>query len=301
MISIVVTTYNHARYIHDALTSIITQGIADLQVVVIDDGSSDETMEIARSFESSGFEIVSKQNGGPSSALNYGMSRVKGEFVVLLSGDDQLLPNSIVKRVAVLLEGRAAIVSGVPEWIDGNGQLLPDGAHPPLFSHYTFETATDMFARLYSSGNMICAPSVAMTRSCWNSVGVFNEDLWQLQDYEYWLRACAKDQVFNCIPDPCVAYRWHGGNLSLADSNASEREMDRVLLNAPNWLDREKLVDLIWGKDKRELACDVDLEVLRSLVQLKHSRQSVKDEGGRKLHEIAKYVPLRNSILDSLF
>lgn len=301
MISLVVTTYNQARYIRDALTSVVIQGIADLQVIVVDDGSSDETLEIARTFEASGFEVLSKQNGGPSSALNYGMSRVKGEFVVLLSGDDRLLPDSIAQRVAVLRNGRAAVVSSLPEWIDGNGDLLPASAHPQLFSHYAFENATDMFARIYSNGNMICAPSVAMTVSCWKTVGVFNEDLWQLQDYEYWLRACAKGQVFHCMTEPCVAYRWHGRNLSLADSEASDKEMDRVLMSAPDWLDREKLLDLIWGKGKRELARDVDLEVLRSFMQLKHHRPSVKDGGSMKLRDIAKDERRRNSILNSLF
>lgn len=301
MISLVVTTYNQARYIRDALNSVIMQGMTDLQVIVVDDGSSDETLEIARTFESSGFEILSKQNGGPSSALNYGMSRVKGEFVVFLSGDDRLLPDSIAQRVAVLRKGRAAIVSSLPEWIDGNGDPLPDSAHPPLFSHYAFETATDMFAHIYRGGNIICAPSVAMTLTCWNTVGLFNEDLWQLQDYEYWLRACVKDQLFHCIAEPCVAYRWHGRNLSLADSTASEKEMDCVLLSAPDWLDRGRLLDLIWGKDKRELVGDIDLEVLRSLLQLKHSKKSVKDDGIRKLRNIAKDEWHRNSILNSLF
>ncbi|NKC02859.1 glycosyltransferase family 2 protein [Ochrobactrum haematophilum] len=82
MISLIVTTYNHARYIGDALASVLTQDVPDLQVIVVDDGSTDGTLGIAQEFEVSGVEVLSKANGGPSSALNHGMSRARRESLL---------------------------------------------------------------------------------------------------------------------------------------------------------------------------------------------------------------------------
>ncbi|NKC02858.1 hypothetical protein HED55_04240 [Ochrobactrum haematophilum] len=204
-----------------------------------------------------------------------------------MSGDDLLLPNSLAPRLAVLRSGSAEIVSSLPEWINERGEVLPALAHPPLFYHYDFPAPIDMFAHIYNNGNMVCAPSVAMTRSCWNTVGLFNEDLWQLQDYEYWLRACAKDQRFRCLAEPCVAYRWHGKNLSLANASASENEMDRVLLAAPEWLDTDKLTDLIWGRTSNRRPMKSSLKYYVFL-RASNIPGSCKKGGGMQLRDIAR-------------
>ncbi|WP_247996566.1 glycosyltransferase [Brucella tritici] len=301
MISLIITTYNHASYIRETLDSVIMQNIDNLEVIVVDDGSRDETLEIAREFERPEFKIISKSNGGPSSALNYGISHVNGDFIVFLSGDDRLEPNSIEQRVSILRSGRADIVSSIPRWIDGDSNLLPDSGHPEIFRYYSFNSPLDLFSLLFYEGNMICAPSIAMTRACWDTVGSFNEDLWQLQDYEYWLRACGKGQVFHCLREPCISYRWHGMNLSLSNRAASEKELDFVLLAAPEWLDRGQLISLLWGRDKEELADEFDLEMLRTLLRIKHTRINVRNIGRWLLRNIANEPERRDILLRRLF
>lgn len=301
MISLIVTTYNHAFYIREALNSVVAQGISDLQVIIVDDGSTDGTFEIAREYEKLGFDILSKPNGGPSSALNYGVSRANGDFIVLLSGDDKLLPDSIAQRVSVLRNNRASIVSTIPEWIDSGGTVLPELDRAALFKQYHYDRPMDMFSDLFNNGNMICAPSVAMTRSCWNTVGLFNEDLWQLQDYEYWLRACAKSQYFYCLTNACISYRWHGKNLSLSNPEASAKEMDFILLTAPDFLDREMLITLLWGADKKELASVFDTKLLRALLRMKHARRNVREGGRWQLRTISMDSNQREVLLKNLF
>ncbi|WP_408913960.1 glycosyltransferase [Brucella pseudogrignonensis] len=301
MISVVVTTYNHGSYIREALESVVTQNVDNLEVVVVDDGSQDETLEIARGFERPGFKIISKPNGGPSSALNYGVSITNGEFIVLLSGDDRLQPNSIEKRVSYLNSSKADIVSSIPLWIDGDSNYIPASGHPALFKYYSFDDQLDLFSLLFYEGNMICAPSVAMTRKCWNTVGIFNEDLWQLQDYEYWLRACAKNQVFCCLKESCISYRWHGMNLSLSNRAASEKELDDVLSTAPEWLDKGQLVSMLWGRERQSLAGQFDVEMLRALIRIKHTRNNVRNVGKWLLRNIAKEPHQRSNLLGRLF
>ncbi|WP_024896933.1 glycosyltransferase [Brucella rhizosphaerae] len=301
MISLVMTTYNHAAYIREALDSVVAQNIPGLQVIIVDDGSKDETLKIAREFEERGFEIYSKLNGGPSDAVNYGLSYAKGEFIVLLSGDDKLLPDSIAQRVDALRNGRADIVSCLPEWINGDSNSIPNGSHPEMFKHYSFDDPLKMFDYLYANGNMICAPSVAMTRSCLDKVGAFNQDLWQLQDYEYWLRACAKGQTFRCMSEACVSYRWHSRNLSASNFIASEREFDFVMQSAPELLNRSQLISLLWGSNMEKLADAIDTEIFRALLRLKHTRPSVKNVGRWQLRNISKENHHREVILRHLF
>ena len=97
MISIVIPLYNKALYIEKTLMSVLNQSYDDYEVIIVDDGSTDKSVElIMNNYQSKKIKIVQKENGGPSSARNRGVVEAKGEWIVFLDADDQLLPSALL-------------------------------------------------------------------------------------------------------------------------------------------------------------------------------------------------------------
>ena len=284
-VSIVITAYNHERYIAEALESVLTQDLVPREIILVDDGSTDDTFRIAHGYEARGVTIIQRENGGPSSAFNQGAARATGDVLVFFSGDDVLMAGSIRQRVEVLASAQHDIVCSVPEWIGSDGRKLSQREHPAHFPPFGAPTPTEMFAKLYYDGNFICAPSVAMTRDCWLETGELDSGFWQLQDYDYWLRACAKNKRFFCLPEPCVYYRWHGKNLSERNTLKSVYEMETIWLEAPRYLEQEMLMDLVFGGAFSTFETPLTPDDLRMFVRRKHQNNIVKQHARNELQQ----------------
>lgn len=279
-VSLVMTTYNHARYIVEALDSVIAQDRRPDEIIVVDDGSTDDTARIAQDFVRQGVQIITRKNGGPSNAFNEGATQATGDILVLFSGDDVLTKNSIGLRVAALESGHCDIVCSPPIWISGDGRELGGAEHPPLFPQFGSLRPAEMFARLYYGGNFVCAPSVAMTRAAWKVAGPYNPELFQLQDYAAWLRAAGKGMRFQCSTEPFVRYRWHGGNLSSADNTwRSNLELESVWLDAPRNASHKILMEVLFGSELAELETPMTDHDLAMLVRAKHMSEIVRQHG----------------------
>ena len=108
-ISVVIPLYNKENAIVKTLQSVFDQTISDFEVVVVDDGSTDNSLEVVRAIRDARIRVIHKENGGVSSARNVGIKAAKGQYVALLDGDDLWQPNGLL---AVLLESVAQIKSG---------------------------------------------------------------------------------------------------------------------------------------------------------------------------------------------
>lgn len=278
--SVVVTAYNHARFLATALDSVLDQGISGLDIVVVDDGSRDDTLAIARSYERRGVRVVAKPNGGPSSAINAGIAAARGEAIAFLSADDALLPDSIAMRQEALALTGADIVSASPVWIDDEGRELTAGEYPHVFDAPAGLSPLEIFERLYLHGNFICAPAVAIRRSCLDSVGAFDGALWQLQDYDYWLRGAAKGFRFQFLQQPLVRYRTHADNLSTANPERLAYESGVVLMRAAGLLDIADLRELLFGRGLRDVDCGLDVSALAQLLACRHWRYDLRTVAG---------------------
>lgn len=284
-ISVVITAYNHERYLSEALESVLSQDLLPNEIILVDDGSTDDTLQIARAYEARGVTVVQRENGGPSKAFNQGAAQATGDVLVFFSGDDVLMAGSIRQRVQVLASGQYDIACSMPEWIGSDGRKLSQREHPAHFPSFGAPKPTEMFAKLYYSGNFICAPSVAMTRDSWLETGELDPDFWQLQDYDYWLRACAKNQRFFCLPEPCIYYRWHGKNLSERNTLKSVYEMETIWLEAPRYLEQEMLMDLVFGSEFSTFETPLSPNDLRMFVRRKHSNNIVRQHARSELQQ----------------
>ncbi|MFC1684787.1 glycosyltransferase, partial [Pseudomonadota bacterium] len=181
---IIVPTYNRANYLKECLDSLITQSRPALEIIVIDDGSEDNTANIVKEYGDK-VRYVHKSNGGKPSAVNYGLSIAKGNLIWLFDDDDAALPDAIETRLAVLANKPYAGFVYSPHYIGSNdkhGKLKKDKLYQPYNyadSEFLFELLKGCFFHLASSIVRIEA---------YQLVGGFDTDLLSSEDYDMQIR-----------------------------------------------------------------------------------------------------------------
>lgn len=228
-VSIVIPTYNHARYIRSAVESAIHQNYENLEVLVIDDGSKDGTAELLKPYLSN-IKYIYKENGGTPSALNLGLSQATGEYVCWLSADDVFIDGKVAKQVK-LMESDPSMGFSYTSFvvIDANGVKQYD-----VNSAY-YPNKQEMVTHLME-GCFINGSSVMMRRSALKEVGYFDESLPQAHDYDLWLRFL---RLYTCgfLGEFLLAYRWHGRNMSrYPNEECSIIVQERAKRLFPEWL-----------------------------------------------------------------
>lgn len=228
-VSFVIPTYNHARYLPNALESVINQSYPNMEVFVIDDGSTDETAKLVKSYRSK-INYIYKANGGTPSALNLGLSLVTGEYVCWLSADDALIGEKVSKQVG-LMERDPSLGFSYTSFtvIDAKGTKQYD-----VNSAY-YPDKQEMVRKLME-GCFINGSSVMMRSSALKVTGYFDESLPQAHDYDLWFRFL---RYYSCgfLDEPLLAYRWHGENMSQNPNEACSRIVrEKAKRLFPEWL-----------------------------------------------------------------
>jgi len=228
-VSIVIPTYNHARYLPYALDSVMNQSYANIEVLVIDDGSKDGTAELVKPYCSI-INYVYKQNGGTPSALNLGLSLATGKYICWLSADDMIIGEKVSKQVG-LMESDPSLGFSYSSFvvIDANGNKQYDVNSP------YFPDKQKMVTKLME-GCFINGSSVMMRSSALKVIGNFDESLPQAHDYDLWFRFL-RHSACGFLAEHLLAYRWHGENMSQNPNDACSvivRERAKRLF--PEWL-----------------------------------------------------------------
>ena len=221
-VSVIIPVYNHEEYIKECVDSALAQKNCDLEVIVVDDGSTDGTRRILEGF---GDKIVAvlQENQGTSAALNAGLERAQGSLVGWLSSDDLYLPGKIAAQVGEF-ERTPSLALVYTDWImiDSHGRELSvvRSPCPPPSS----------FVREMLGGNFVNGSSALIRRECLEEVGYFDTSLAAGSDVEMWFRLLNRGYKFGHFPIPLMKYRWHLGNLS-HDYSLLQACKDRVLTN----------------------------------------------------------------------
>lgn len=210
--------FNHERFLHESIESCLQQTYKKIELIIVDDGSTDSSAKIARSYKDSRVIFISQSNSGPSIAINNGVSRASGQFIASMSGDDVSRPDRISQQLnAIRAFPDNKIIFTRVDILDGNSQKI----EPPDFLRGVFESPAqnriENFKSLFWHGNRFCAPTSFLSKSLWDRLGGYSPTLYQLQDYELWLRM-SLEVDFQILEERLVGYRTHGNNLS-APSN----------------------------------------------------------------------------------
>jgi hypothetical protein len=199
LVSVIIPAYNAEPFIRAAIQSALDQTYPRLEVVVVDDGSTDGTAAAAQSFGSR-VHYLYKANGGLASAWNAGIKRASGEILAFLDADDTWLPDLVTRQVGVFVSRPE--IDGVCVWarfVDEHGRELPDVIGPSFDG--------DLLRQLLLGGNALLFSTVAVRRTVFDRVGLFDPMFRQAQDWNMTLRMAAAGVRFASIPTALVRRR----------------------------------------------------------------------------------------------
>jgi glycosyltransferase involved in cell wall biosynthesis len=223
-ISVIVPCYNHAHYLAIALQSVQAQSFYDWEVIVVDDGSSDNTRAVVDAFADSRISYIYQENQGLSAARNTGIRAARGAFLAFLDADDEWLPGFLHRCVETLRKDQTLDgVYACSYFIDADGRPLPqEGSHSFAEPEFRY--------RILEGG--IFPPHAAMVRaSSLRRIGFFDTKLTSLEDWDLWIRISAVGRVKG-IPEYLARYRVYPGTMS---TNLARMHTNRLAVVAKHF------------------------------------------------------------------
>jgi glycosyltransferase involved in cell wall biosynthesis len=205
VISVVIPAFNAAAFLGQAIDSVLAQSAEEVEVIVVDDGSTDGTAAIAQSYGSE-VHYIHQINQGMAGARNRGLQECRGDFVGLLDADDTWMPGKLGKQIDALNDSPRARVCYT-------ACLVTDRNLHPIAVELSPRKGTAL-EDLLLMGNVVGSVSSALIEGrVLAEVGGFNPRLSHCADWELWVRLARRTE-FVCLPEPLVTYRQHGANLS---------------------------------------------------------------------------------------
>ena len=205
-VSVIIPVYNQERFIAESVQSALSQTFKDLEVVVVDDGSTDKTPYILESFGNQIKSIRLKKNKGAPVALNTGIRNASGTYLSWLSGDDLLLPEKLETQIRFFRDNpQMQFVGSDFYFIDADGNVLSECQLP------RYQSKQELFYNLLCK-NFFDSEGL-FERKCIEKTGYFDESMPYLADYDMSFRM-AKHFTFGHIRKPLYKYRWYPENFS---------------------------------------------------------------------------------------
>lgn len=208
-VSIITPAYNAGPFLHDTIDSIRKQTFTDWELLIVDDGSTDGTVDIVKRAEKSDrrIRLLRQSNAGPSAARNRAMRAAKGAFFAFIDSDDQWCPEFLAHQLDVfakhpetsLVTANACFLGGP---LDGRTRRPPLDEYPVLTPEQIIANDSAVFIM------------TVFRRDVFDRIGGLDEAQWTSEDYDFWIRAALSGFVFRMSSKPLALYRRHDGSLS---------------------------------------------------------------------------------------
>jgi len=206
-VSVVMPVFNRERFVGEAVQSILSQTFANLELIVVDDGSTDRTSEILRSFADPRLHVIRQENRGIGAAMNTGLRAVRGEYVARLDSDDVWLPDMLEAQLRVLeAHPHAGLVYARAQGMEHDG--TPHHSTWGIPQRYPDDSLRSM---LY--GDCTCNITIVARRACFERGGLYDESLATGEDWDLWLRV-ARHYPFAFNDRVVARFRWHEDNIT---------------------------------------------------------------------------------------
>ena len=186
LVSVIIPTYNRLPFLVPALNSVLEQTCRIHEIIVVDDGSTDGTVEfLLKNFPA--VSVISQKNQGVSSARNTGIRQATGEWIALLDSDDIWLPEKIEKQVHFLSQNKSyRACQTLEKWIRNGNHVIPP--------KYLDKSENGLFQRSLQRC-IICPSSVLLHSTIFKEIGLFDESLPLCEDYDFWIRLLLKNKI----------------------------------------------------------------------------------------------------------
>ncbi len=205
LVSIIIPAYNQAQYLGEAIQSCLNQTYPNIEIIIVDDGSTDNTREVALALKDARIKYLHKSNGGLSSARNAGIRAASGEYLSFLDSDDMFLPEKIRLLMGkIKTEPHLGFVAGHALLIDQQGKIIPK----------KFETFLPSPIQNLILGNPFHVGSVIVKKEWQEKIGYFDENLRSYEDWDFWLRLAIAGCHMEVVPVAVSLYRFHTGQMT---------------------------------------------------------------------------------------
>lgn len=217
-ITVVTPSFNQGRYIEETIRSVLMQGYPNLEYVIMDGGSTDESVAIIKKYETSLTRWVSRKDEGQSCAINQAWAESTGDILAYLNSDDVYEPG-VLTRVAEYFTGHPEVdlVYGDHSYMDEDSRVYGEFRAP------------DVQLNTLLLGNYVSQPSVFIRRSAWRKIGPLNNDLHYVMDYDYWIRAALAGLNFAKSGTRHARMRIHAVSKTTGSEHKSWQECVQVL------------------------------------------------------------------------
>ncbi len=239
-VSVIIPTYNRARFLPRAIQSVLNQTYEDWELIVVDDGSTDDTQGILAGFPD--VRVVTQPNRGVSAARNAGVRVALGVWPAFLDSDDEWRPEKLQRQMECARKRPEILVWHTNETWFRNGKVLPQKAYHRKQGGFFFERAVERC--------LISPSSVMIHRRLFEDVGLFDESLPVAEDYDLWLRITAFYEV-GFVPEPLLIKHAEAENQLSVITQTIDRYRIRGLVKI---LENPSLCEALRKKAGRELA-----------------------------------------------
>ncbi len=215
LVSVIIPAYNASEWISETLDSILSQSFKDYEIIVVNDGSTDNTVEVVECFMNR-VKCISKLNGGQASARNIGIKEGKGKYVAFIDSDDLWAPDKLYLEVGLLEKSKL-------KWVYSDAIAFDSKKRTNLYKysevqrHYEGDILEPLFKSCF-----IPSPTPIVEKSVFANIGLFNENsnMRNREDWDMWLRIAAVYPIAY-VPKPLAYYRVHSASATGGEDRIS--------------------------------------------------------------------------------
>jgi len=208
-VSIIIPTYNQSQYLEEAIESVLNQTYKNIEIIIVDDGSTDNTSEVVKSFDNK-IIYIQQKNKGASGARNTGIKKANGQYIAFLDADDMWLKNKLEKQI---------------EFIQNNPEigLLGTGCYQmidmsKMIHKKIFPAKNEILQKDLIKYNPFIQSSVMIKKDVFNHIDLYDEKFKESEDYDLWLRIAQKYKVAN-LEQSLVTKKYYAKGLSKDKDN----------------------------------------------------------------------------------
>jgi glycosyltransferase involved in cell wall biosynthesis len=293
-VSVIIPAYNVEKYICETLDSVLGQTYSDYDVIVVDDGSTDQTASILKQYITKypkKIRLIQKENAGPAKARNVGIRASNGEYIAFIDADDLWLPEKLENQVGYFEKQTEQV-----GMVYTNAKKFDQQGIWTLPKRYRKEKVEGWIYKDLLKDNMIPNQSVMVRRSCFDEVGFFEESLDIIEDHDMWIRIAKKYEIA-FLEETLSLYREHSQGRSKATEKTMNRKigvMEKHLRIASGNIEIEDIIKRVFSQRLYELGYYY-LKEGRMLAARQMFDRSLAVSFCYKTHlaKIASFFPLR--------
>lgn len=232
LVSVIIPLYNHERYIASAIDSVLNQSFSDFELIIINDGSTDQSEEIINKIKDGRINYYSQENNGASYTINKGIKLAKGKYISILNSDDIYVENRLEKCIETAESTKKEAIFSRIQFIDTNGKTVDHkiGQNWNLkHGEPTFEAHRAVILDLLAGNFLHTTSNLFCRKQIFEEIGYFS-NLRYTHDYDFFLRLCVRYPI-KIIEEPLLYYRFHDANTLGDDFANSNFETGLILAN----------------------------------------------------------------------